>query len=94
MARLTLFRDVDFKGGSIEVTNDIVNLSDQGFNDVISSIVVSEGTFTLYQDSNFGGFSVTVSSKGGPDNNGRYKNATFLGGRNDLFSSVRVNAIS
>lgn len=92
MARLTLFRDGDFKGGSIEATGNIVKFSDLGFNDAVSSAVVSEGTFTLYEDTNFKGFSVTVSSKGGPDNNGRYPNSGFLGGRNDSFSSVRVNA--
>lgn len=94
MARMILFRDTDFKGGSIEALGDITDLQERGFNDVISSVQVVAGTFTLYQDKDFQGYSVTVSSKGGPDNNGTYPSADFLGGRGDRFSSLRVNAIS
>lgn len=91
-ATLLMYRDNNFLGGRIKTNGNIKNFVSLGFNDVVSSLKVTGGTFTLYQDINFGGYSVTVSSKGGPNNDGVYPNANWLGGRNDQFSSVRLNS--
>lgn len=94
MPTLRLFRDKDYKGGEVPVTGNTPSLVGLGFNDVISSLQVEGGTWTLYQDINFRGFSVTVSASahGGQNNDGRYPNPDWLGGRNDTFSSIRKNS--
>jgi Beta/Gamma crystallin len=92
MARMRLFRDADFVGGEIVVTASNESLVDEGFNDRLSSVIVDSGTFTLFQDKDFKGISLTVSKTGGPNSNGRYRHPQTLGGRNDFFSSVRKNS--
>jgi hypothetical protein len=92
MARVQLFRDANFLGGSITKTDSDNNLPNDGFNDVVSSVIVTSGTFTLYQDVNFGGFSFTVTKTGGPNSDGRYPNPQSLAGRNDAISSLKKNS--
>jgi hypothetical protein len=92
MAEAQLFRDANYKGGAVTVTEDVAKLSSKNFNDVTTSVIVKSGTFTLYQDDDFNGWSITVSAVGGPDSNGRYPNSSTLGGHNDKVSSVRKNS--
>jgi Beta/Gamma crystallin len=92
MALIRLFRDDDFEGGEIVRTDSDENLRDNGFNDVVSSVIVTSGTFTLYQDANFRGFSFTVCKTGGPDSDGRYPNPQSLAGRQDAISSIQKNS--
>ena len=92
MARIQLFRDAECKGGEIVETDNDANLKDEGFNDVVSSVIVSEGTFTLFQDVDFKGFAITVCKTGGPNSDGRYPNPQSLAGRNDSISSIRKNS--
>src|SRR5262245_47375680 len=92
MTLIELFRDPDFKGGSIHLAADVARLKDAGFNDVVSSVIVHEGTFTLFQNEGWTGFSLTVCMTGGPKENGRYPNPTSLAGRNDTISSLLVNS--
>jgi hypothetical protein len=92
MAEIRLFRDSNFLGGSIVLNGDASNLKDFGFTDVLSSIVVVSGTFTLFQDQDFGGFSVTVSPRGGPNSDGQYPSQKEFGNRGDTISSVKLNS--
>jgi hypothetical protein len=89
MAELRLFRDTNFLGGSIVVNGDTTDLKELGFNDVLSSLQVVSGTFTLFQDRDFGGFSVAVSRHGGENRDGRYPSQQWFGNRGDTISSVR-----
>ena len=89
---IRLFRDDNFKGGEIRKDSSDASLVNEGFNDVISSVIVTDGVWTLFKDTNFRGVSVTVSSDGGPNSNDLYQNPQTLGGRNDFFSSVLRNA--
>ena len=92
MAEVKLYRDTDFRGGSVTLSDDNPNLKDLNFNDVVSSVEVVSGTFTLFQNINFDGYSLTVSSKGGPESDGRYPSPQWMANRNDVVSSVRKNA--
>ena len=88
---IRLFRDSNFRGGEIRRTASDSTLVNDGFNDVISSVIVQDGVWTLFEHINFQGRSVTVASNGGPNGNGIYANPNTLGGRNDFFSSIRRN---
>jgi hypothetical protein len=92
MAHIRLFSDDNFEGREISRTDSDANLHPEGFGDVVSSVIVVSGTFTLFQHINHTGFSVTVSKRGGPHSNGRYPSPSSLGGRNDVVSSIRKNS--
>jgi hypothetical protein len=89
---IRLFAASNFNGGEIRRDASDPSFVDDGFNDVISSVIVQEGVYTLFQDTNFQGRSITVASRGGPDGNGLYPDPSTLGGLNDFFSSIRRNA--
>lgn len=89
---IRLFAATNFIGGEIRRDTNDASLVDDGFNDVISSVIVQEGVYTLFEDTNFQGRSITVASNGGPNGNGLYPDPGTLGGRNDFFSSIRRNA--
>jgi Beta/Gamma crystallin len=65
MARIELFRDENYLGSSIILTDSNEDLAVLGFNDAVSSVVVYSGTFTFFQNRAFEGFSFTVSRRGG-----------------------------
>jgi len=92
MAIARLYKDVDYMGQELYINQDIPNLIPLNFNDCISSAKVKSGTFTLYKDINYSGASVTICSKGGPESNGNYPSPGYLGGHNDVFSSIRINS--
>jgi len=92
MALIQLFRDPDFFGPHFFLAADVGRLRDIGMNDVISSLIVHEGTFTLFQNEGWTGFAVTVCKTGGPKENGEYPNPASLAGRNDTFSSILMNS--
>ena len=92
MAQAKLYRDIDYKGGSIEVKDDIPDFRALNFNDLVSSVDVTSGTFTLFKDINYSGDSVTISAKGGQNSDGKYPNFSWLGGINDAFSSAKLNS--
>ena len=94
MAQIQLFRDTNFSGGSITKTDSDSSLKNEGFNDVVSSVIVTSGTFTLYEHVNFGGYNFTVSARGGPNSDGRYPNSQTLAGRQDVLSSLKKNSDS
>ena len=88
---IRLFRDSAFRGGEIGRNESDASLVNAGFNDAVSSVIVTEGVWTLFEDTNFRGRSITVAANGGPDGNGLYAAPDALGGRNDFFSSLRRN---
>ncbi|MCU0289904.1 MAG: beta/gamma crystallin family protein [Acidobacteria bacterium] len=92
MAVAKLYEHNNYQGQQILADGDIPDFRTKGFNDKLSSVIVTSGTFTLYEHINYLGFSVTICSKGGPGNNGYYPSADFLGGRNDTYSSIRKNS--
>jgi len=93
MARIRLYRDDEYKGGEVLVEGDVKDLQkEKGFGDVVSSVKVESGTFTLYQDKDHGGYSLTVCKTGGRDSNGNYSNKQWLAGRGDVISSVKRNS--
>ena len=76
---LTLFSDSNFRGNRVTIDREAPNLSDFGFNDRASSIVVRSGTWLLCEHANFGG----RCAEFGP---GEYRE---LPGFNDAISSAR-----
>ena len=89
---IQLFRNDNFTGGALTKDDSDSNLSNDDFNDTVSSVIVQDGVWTLFEDAGFQGRSITVASKGGPAGDGRYRDPNSLGGRNDFFSSIRRNA--
>jgi hypothetical protein len=91
MPTIHLFKDENFQGEEIVLNRGDENLINSNFNDTISSIFVETGTWTGYEHVNFQGISVTFAPNGGPQDDGRYPNASYFGGLNDQFSSIRMN---
>jgi hypothetical protein len=53
---MTLFADDGFRGNHVSLQRDAHNLSDFGFNDRASSLVVRSGVWQLCEDKDFGGY--------------------------------------
>ena len=53
---MTLFSDDGFRGNHVTLQRDAHNLSDFGFNDRASSLVVRAGVWQLCEDKDFGGY--------------------------------------
>lgn len=92
MAEIVLYQDQDMNppDGGQSFTDSVQQLG--AFNDRLSSLVVTSGTFTLFEDRDYQGASFTVCSRGGPDNNGRYPSPLWLAGRDNGVSSIRRNS--
>jgi hypothetical protein len=80
-AQIILYEHDDFKGRAIRGSDNISNLKERGFNDVVSSVNVLTGTWEVCTDANFRG-SCTVLRPG------RYPSLQHMG-MNDRLSSVR-----
>jgi len=76
---LTLFSDTDFRGNHVSLQRDAYNLSDFGFNDRASSLVVRSGVWQLCEHKDFGGYCAEF----GP---GEYRELARF---NDRISSAR-----
>jgi hypothetical protein len=76
---ITLFADSDFRGGRVTLQRDARDLSEVGFNDRASSMVVRSGVWQLCEHRDFGGYCAEF----GP---GEYR---VLPRFNDSISSVR-----
>jgi hypothetical protein len=60
-AQVTVYSDINFEGNSRTFNGDVANLTDQGFNDAISSIQIPQGEqWQFCQDANFGGSCQTL----------------------------------
>lgn len=75
---MTIFADANFRGARATLDRDARNLSEFGFNDRVSSLVIRSGTWQLCQDANFRGRCAEL----GP---GEYRQLPF----NDAVSSIR-----
>src|SRR4051812_2303674 len=76
---VTLFTHSEFHGRPVTVAGSVANLSDLGFNDRASSMIVKSGRWELCEHVNFGGRCVVV----GP---GEYRTMEQF---NDRLSSLR-----
>ena len=92
MPKVILYKDANYKGEYREVGSDVKDFREIGFNDVLTSLIVESGTWTLFSNSNYGSPSVTISPHGGPNNDGKYPASEWLGGRNDYYSSIKLNS--
>ena len=84
-ANVILFEHVNFHGAHKHVFVEEANLNssdDNFFNDRVSSVIVVEGVWTFYKDSNFSG---RKSNAVGP---GRYSSVTAINIDNDAISSL------
>lgn len=87
MAKIILFNDQNFGGGCKIITDVTPHLG--SFNDHTSSVIVIDGTWQLFQDADFSGTVWTVSSTGGPTNDGCYPSYTNWNGKDDSVSSLK-----
>jgi hypothetical protein len=92
MALIDLYPRENFGGVALRLAADVANLNDIFFNDVVSSVIVHEGTFTLFQNAGWTGFSLTVCKTGGPKEDGQYPTHKSLANRGDTISSLLVNS--
>jgi len=90
MAKIILFQNTNFTGDACVLKDaDIRNLSNKSFNDRASSVIVIDGSWTLYQHAEFGGARWYLQANGGPERDGCYPSYNDWQGSNDSVSSVR-----
>lgn len=92
MAKIILFRDVNFGKAALVVTAGDPRLKSQDFNDSTSSLIVVSGTWKLYQDDSYKTTDAgpwTVSENGGPFKDGTYPDFRDWKGKNDSISSLK-----
>lgn len=87
MARIILFKDANFQGPSQHFDGSQNSLRSE-FQDTVTSVIVEDGTWQLFEDANFQGRSVTVT----PGDRNRYFDLSVNPGgiRNDSITSIRV----
>lgn len=90
MAKITLFKDVNFKGQCDSFGSSTDNL--RSLNEAVSSVIVESGTWTAYTKTGLSGTSVTLTEKGGPNSDGHYSVPTDFGGLSDTFFSLQLNS--
>lgn len=83
-----LFEDVNFCGRMVPFSQSDANFVAIDFNDQASSAIVLGGSWSLYQDTNFGGQSWMISATGGPSHNGYYPSYSGFFD-NDAVSSIK-----
>jgi hypothetical protein len=81
-ADLTLYESDNFNGRAFSVRDAVGNLSDHGFNDRASSVIIRSGTWQICDDAYYGGQCIVL----GP---GRYSSLRQMG-MNDRISSART----
>jgi hypothetical protein len=79
MVAVELYNDSNFRGKLVETNSDIANVGDS-VNDRVTSIVINEGTWRFFTDSQFRG----ISADSGP---GRYPNVGLGTIPNDTITS-------
>lgn len=89
MARIVLFKDSCLNGETRDFSGPISNLKDFGFGDAVSSLVVIDGSWELFQDSNFKGDRYVVTFQNGVADTNAYPSSKYWGGPNDNLSSLR-----
>ncbi len=90
--KLVVFTKKDFDGDAFVMTSDFSDLEGTGFNNTISSLIVIEGNWLLFEDANFEGRQAFVTADEGPDSDGAYPKPDPW--RNERVSSIRLIAAS
>jgi beta/gamma crystallin len=94
MAEIVLFQDVDNQPDpGLTLNGSVASLVTQEFNDRISSLRVTAGTFTLFENRDFQGNSFTVCSRGGPQSNGVYPSPSAVSQMSGRLSSIPCGRI-
>ncbi len=81
-AIVTLYNDVNFGGDAFGSDTEISDMNFTAYNDLASSIVITEGTWAFYEHTNYYGASAVL----GP---GTYSWVENVGIANDTISSFR-----
>lgn len=96
MAKITLYKHAEFRCDADEdkfvvEDRDIEKLGDEWLNDELSSVIVANGSWTLYNHANHddSGGAWEVSADGGPNGDGLYPRPSDWGGPNDVVSSIK-----
>lgn len=84
---ILLFKDSNFRGRMVVLTGAESNFKGIDFNDVVSSVIVLNGTWELFKDTGFKGTSWTLSDNGGEQKNGYYPTPSPF--ENDSISSAK-----
>ncbi|MGB6163184.1 MAG: beta/gamma crystallin-related protein [Pseudonocardiaceae bacterium] len=87
MATIVFFEDINFKGQSRSYHAGIDDLG--GFGHKVSSLIVADGYWKVYEKPHFQGPGYDVSFEGGPKDDGRYPNYSDWGGPNDKLMSAQ-----
>lgn len=82
MAKITIYRDSNYGGRSLEFTYPISNLANEDFNDQASSCKIESGIWILYKDIDFKNDFTILKP-------GSYANPEAMGLENDCLSSLR-----
>ncbi|MEM7332268.1 MAG: beta/gamma crystallin-related protein [Chloroflexota bacterium] len=93
MAKIIVFGKKDFKGGNTQIYVDSVpTLKGSGLNDDVSSVIVLEGNWKLFEKAHFDphGGVWGVKPNGGQDRDGAYKSYQDWRGQNNKISSIEL----
>jgi len=88
MAKITIYKDINFGGQSWEYNDSKSNLKDDGFGDKVSSCKVEDGRWILYKDSNYGGNDCRILDPG------EYADFHAMGLSDNSLDSLRLLPIS
>ena len=83
-AQITFYQGEGFRGRTFTANNQVNNFKSVGFNDLASSVIVSNGRWEVCDDANFGGGCVVLRR-------GSYDSLNGLGMTNRISSVRRVN---
>ena len=86
LAQVTFYEHDNYQGRNFSTEREVQNLTDYGFNDRASSVVVTSRSWEVCDDSNFGGRCVVLQP-------GNYPSLRAVG-LNDRVSSVRAVAMN
>ncbi|MEZ5307190.1 MAG: beta/gamma crystallin-related protein [Pyrinomonadaceae bacterium] len=84
MAKLIVFSAIGFNGTSKEFRSNDPDLVQNGDDFVVSSAIAIEGDWTLFHEPGFAGTSIGLSSSGGPDSDGTYKDSADWDGTGEF----------
>lgn len=89
MSKIIIFEHINCTGNSLVVTTNTPNLILKEWNDKVSSLIVINGAWDLFNDCNYSGQHCSVHQLGGPTNDGVYPKWTDWNGTNDVLSSLK-----
>jgi hypothetical protein len=105
MAKIILFEHDNYDGQALVIVQDTERLDvyqadvgeDGNWDNVVSSIIVISGEWTLYRDARFEGTRWFATAGGGPEKDGCYPSAQYWlsafdgrPGENDQVSSLKI----